>query len=216
MSRPLLISDCDEVLLHMVVPFRQWLDEAHAVHFDFSARFEDALRHKDSGDPVERMVIWRLLSGFFVTEMHRQSPIAGAVEALARIGERADIVILTNIDASAGAGRAAQLRAIGLDHPVICNRGGKGPAVRDIVERYRPSVTLFVDDLEHNHESVAAIAPDVWRLHMVGEPEMAVHVADSPHAHARIDRWAEALPWLLARIDEGAPAPAPLDRAVQP
>ena len=29
MSRPLLISDCDEVLLHMVAHFADWLDEAH-------------------------------------------------------------------------------------------------------------------------------------------------------------------------------------------
>ncbi|MFM2410423.1 MAG: hypothetical protein RL481_1251, partial [Pseudomonadota bacterium] len=34
MNRPLLVSDCDEVLLHMVVPFRDWLDEVHHIHFD--------------------------------------------------------------------------------------------------------------------------------------------------------------------------------------
>ena len=54
MNRPLIISDCDEVLLHMVVPFRSWLDESHGIHFDFSSSFEEALRHKDSGDRVER------------------------------------------------------------------------------------------------------------------------------------------------------------------
>ena len=31
MKRPLLITDCDEVLLHMVAPFGQWLDEAHDI-----------------------------------------------------------------------------------------------------------------------------------------------------------------------------------------
>ena len=36
MSRPLLISDCDEVLLHMVVPFRDWLDEVHGIHFELT------------------------------------------------------------------------------------------------------------------------------------------------------------------------------------
>ena len=47
MSRPLIITDCDEVLLHMVVPFRQWLDETHDVHFDMHDRsFAEALRHK--------------------------------------------------------------------------------------------------------------------------------------------------------------------------
>ena len=28
MAKPLIISDCDEVLLHMIVPFRDWLDES--------------------------------------------------------------------------------------------------------------------------------------------------------------------------------------------
>ena len=36
MNRPLLISDCDEVLLHMVVPFRDWLDEVHNIHFELT------------------------------------------------------------------------------------------------------------------------------------------------------------------------------------
>ena len=85
MSRPLIITDCDEVLLHMVVPFRQWLDETHDVHFDMHDRsFAEALRHKDSGEPLERELVWQLLIGFFDTEMHRQAPIAGAVEALLR------------------------------------------------------------------------------------------------------------------------------------
>ena len=33
MARPLIISDCDEVLLHMIVPFGQWLDETQPVSF---------------------------------------------------------------------------------------------------------------------------------------------------------------------------------------
>ena len=36
MSRPLVISDCDEVLLHMVGPFGEWLDEEHGIHFDMA------------------------------------------------------------------------------------------------------------------------------------------------------------------------------------
>ena len=38
MTRPLVITDCDEVLMHMVVPFAQWVDEEHGVLF----RMEDA------------------------------------------------------------------------------------------------------------------------------------------------------------------------------
>ena len=36
MTRPLIISDCDEVLLHMIGPFRDWLGEQHGIDFDMS------------------------------------------------------------------------------------------------------------------------------------------------------------------------------------
>ena len=91
MTRPLIITDCDEVLLHMVVPLRAWLDETHAVDFDMRERgFAEALRHKDSGLVLEREHVWQLLIAFFDTEMHRQSPIAGAVEALGRLAVGAE------------------------------------------------------------------------------------------------------------------------------
>ena len=65
MSRPLLITDCDEVLLHMVVPFAEWLDEAHHIHFDVdSGDFVNALRHKATGLALGHEEIWPLLRGF--------------------------------------------------------------------------------------------------------------------------------------------------------
>jgi hypothetical protein len=208
MTRPLIITDCDEVLLHMVVPFREWLDEHHDVHFDMRERgFTEALRHKDSGIPLERTLVWTLLIGFFDTEMHRQMPISGAVEALGRLSRIADIVVLTNIGERHHAQRVRQLAGHGLDLPVHWNGGPKGPPLAAILADRAPSVALFIDDLAEHHESVAEHAPNVWRLHMVGEPEIAVDIAPAPFAHARIDDWAAAEAWIAARIDEG-PAPS--------
>src|SRR3546814_4233770 len=85
--------------------------------------------------------------------MHRQQPIAGAVEALDDLGRGADIVVLTNIGEEGQAGRVEQLRRVGIDCPVICNRGGKGPPLAAIIDQYRPSVAVFVDDLGVHHES---------------------------------------------------------------
>lgn len=204
MARPLLISDCDEVLLHMMVPFRAWLDEAHGIHFAFGTPFEEAFRHKDGHDPLERSLVWGLLGEFFDTEMHRQHPIAGALDAVARLGEVADIVVLTNLDDHRQAARAEQLAAHGVHVPVFTNKGGKGPAVARLVAQYRPSVTLFVDDLAYNHASVAQDVPQVWRLHMMGEAELSPMTATAPAAHARIDGWPEAEAWLMARIADAA------------
>lgn len=208
MKRPLLISDCDEVLLHMVVPFRDWLDEAHHIHFDLvHGDWGEALRHKHDGTQVERGLVWQLLNGFFETEMHRQQAISGAVEAINRIAAIADVVILTNLMDHHNENRGAQLRAVGIDAPVYTNQGGKGEELARIVERYDPSVAVFVDDLGHQHESVGELLPDVWRLQLVGESILWPRVARSPSAHARIDLWADAEAWITEKLTAGLPAP---------
>ena len=209
MTRPLIITDCDEVLLHMVVPFRQWLDETHDVHFDmYDRHFGEALRHKDSGIVLERELVWSLLIEFFDTEMHRQAPITGAVEALGRLSKIADIMVLTNIGERHHAARVEQLAAHGLDLPVQWNHGGKGRPIARILAERQPSVALFIDDLAEHHASAAEHAPEIWRLHMVGEPEIAPGVPAAVHAHARIDDWVEAERWIAARLAEGS-APTP-------
>lgn len=207
MNRPLIITDCDEVLLHMVVPFRQWLDEAHDIHFDMRGQdFTDALRRKDGDTPLERELVWTLLTEFFLTAMDRQYPIAGSVEALASLSDVADIVVLTNITEAAHQGRIDNLRGHGIDFPVFWNQGGKGRPLAAIVAERQPSVALFIDDLGAHHNSVSRYAPDVWRLHMIGEPVIARDVAPAPEAHARIDDWARAEQWIRARLEAGVKA----------
>jgi hypothetical protein len=207
MKRPLLITDCDEVLLHMVSHFADWLDEAHGFHFALDTpSFVGAIRHRESGEPVPPDVVWPLLDRFFDTEMHRQNIVPGAVEALTRIEPHADIVVLTNLGDEYHASRVKQLEAFSIRHRVLCNRGGKGRPVTELIAELEPSAVAFVDDLPVHHESVANHAPEVWRLHMVAEPRVAAHMPAAPHAHARIDRWDAAADWVLARLASG-PAP---------
>jgi len=207
-KRPLLISDCDEVLLHMVVPFRDWLDEDKDIHFDLeSGTFVDALRYKSSGEVVDGGEVWKLLNGFFDTQMHRQNPIIGAVDALSSLSDIADVVVLTNLMDHRVEPRTAQLQGAGIDVPVYTNQGGKGEAMQAILDEYDPSVAVFVDDLAHQHESIAEHNSHVWRLHMVGEPIIAKFIKPSQHAHGRIDSWAEAEGWVRERLLGGDTAP---------
>jgi hypothetical protein len=206
MSRPLLVTDCDEVLLHMIGHFAEWVGEAHGLSFDISAPgFRNAMLGRD-GQPVPEESVWPLLDQFFDTEMHRQNLVPGAAEALAEIGRQADIVILTNIGDQYEAGRVEQLERFDIRHRVLCNRGGKGRPVVELVEEMRPSAAVFVDDLAVHHESVAKHAPQVWRLHMIAEPRLAERTPPAPEAHARIDHWPEATAWILARLGEGPAA----------
>ena len=206
MSRPLLISDCDDVLLHFAPHFAEWVAEAHGLHFLLDTPgFAGALRDAN-GAPVAREQVWPLLDQFFDNEMHRQHLVAGAGEALRAIGAEADIVILTNIGDQHSANRVVQLERLDIRHRVICNQGGKGRPVAELLADMKPSVTVFVDDLPVHHESVAKHAPGVWRLHMIAEPRLAVRTPPAPEAHARIDHWPEATAWILARLSEGPAA----------
>lgn len=204
MNRPLLITDCDEVLLYMIAHFRDWLEEEEGVTCDFSrAEFYQTMRRAGTGEPIEMAEGWALLNKFFDHQMHRQTPVEGAVEAIAAIREHADVVVLTNLLDFRQETRRRQLLDHGIDVRVFTNQGPKGPALQAILDEYRPSRAVFIDDLPQHHGSVFEVAPDVRRLHLCAEPQIAPHIAcafSAGHAHARIDEWERALPWLLETL----------------
>jgi hypothetical protein len=206
MSRPLLICDCDEVLLHMVRHFGEWLRERHDISFSpRGGDFRESMTRAD-GSIVPEMEMWGMLDGFFPAEMARQTLVPGAAEALAALSETADIVILTNLGDHCRDHRIDQLARHGIRHRVETNHGGKGDPVARLIDEHEAGVTVFVDDLAYHHESVATHAPGVFRLHMVSEPAIAGDYPVAPHAHARIDDWGEARDWIAARFAAGVPA----------
>jgi FMN phosphatase YigB (HAD superfamily) len=209
-SRPLIVTDCDEVLLYMVAPYRDWLAEEHGIRFDMAGGdFGRAMTHRDTGTPVEQAEIWRLLNLFFDDQMHRQSPVTGAAEAIAELGRHADVVVLTNLLDFRQQARTRQLAEHGIDLKVYTNQGPKGPALQAILDEFRPSRAIFIDDLAQHHGSVAETAPYVARLHLCAEPLLAPYIAcahRAGHAHARIDAWDAALPWLMGKLEDVQPA----------
>jgi len=206
MARPLVITDCDEVLLYMISHFRDWLAEEEGVTFDMGgADFVRSMRRTEGGAEIPQAEIWALLNRFFDDQMHRQTPVTGAVEAIAKLREDADVVVLTNLLDFRQDARTKQLLEHGIDARVFTNQGPKGPALKAILDEYAPSRAVFIDDLAQHHDSVSVIAPQVSRLHLCAEPLIAPHIAcahSAGHAHARIDTWDGALPWLLARLHE--------------
>lgn len=204
MSRPLIVSDCDEVLLHMVAHFRDWLHEETDVEFQMgSADFATALRRPATGQTLDKEEIWSYLGRFFETEMHRQRPIAGAIEGINALAEHADVVILTNLTDSFQQRRRLQLADHGVHARVFTNQGPKGPALRRIIDEFAPSKAIFIDDLPQHHRSAREEVPGIVTLHLCGEPLIASHIDcahKAGHADARIDTWAEALPWLLETL----------------
>ncbi|MEE4201042.1 HAD family hydrolase [Erythrobacter sp.] len=208
MNRPLIISDCDEVILHMVAHFKEWLEASQGIDFSLAGgNFGEALRWQESGELLEPDEIWKKLGGFFDTEMDRQQPIDGAIEALNTLRVHADVVVLTNLVDFRRDVRAQQLAKHGLEAKVYTNQGPKGPALARIVEEYQPARAIFIDDLAQHHASVKEVVPGTTSLHFCGEALIAPHIEcahKAGHAEARIDRWSEALPWLIGQLEETA------------
>ena len=204
MSRPLIISDCDEVLLHMIRHFREFLDREHGVDFALEGDpFLQSMRRRDSNTEMTEEEVWDLLGKFFDTEMDSQTPIEGAVEAISELQRVAKVVVLTNLVDKRNEDRTRQLRALGISAPVYTNQGPKGGAIERILDEYKPGRAVFIDDIAKHHESALEVVPHVHRLHFCGEPAIAPHVPcalEAGHAHARIDTWEEALPWVLQTL----------------
>ena len=204
MSRPLVVTDCDEVLLHMVRHFREWLHTAHDVEFTLAGDpFLQSMKRRSGSQDLTEAEVWELLGLFFDTQMETQKPIAGAVAAITELQREADVVILTNLIDERNAARGRQLRAVGIDAPVFTNQGSKGNALRRIVEEHGAKRAVFIDDIAKHHQSAAETIPEVFRLHFCGEAAIAPHVPcalAAGHAHARIDNWDEALPWILRSL----------------
>jgi hypothetical protein len=193
-ARPLLILDCDEVILRFAAPFRQWLAGHRGIELRFdSFALVGNMRHREDGRPVAPALFPALLDGFFAEGQHLQTPVEGVVESLGRLSQRMEIVCLTNVPEAHAGIRAEVLRRHGLDIPVHANDGPKGRMVRDLAGKRR---AVFVDDLPPHHASVARHAAHVGRLHMVADAELRALIPAAPDAHARIDGWAEAAEWI--------------------
>ncbi|MWV28773.1 HAD family hydrolase [Aurantiacibacter rhizosphaerae] len=200
MSRPLVVTDCDEVLLHMVRHFREWLDTQHDIEFQLEGNpFVQSMQRRGSDEALAEKEVWALLGGFFDTQMNSQLPIEGSVDAIAQLQRDADVVVLTNLTDARNEARQHQLKTLGIDAKVFTNQGPKGEALKRIVEEHGSQRAVFIDDLAQHHQSAFETVPHVHRLHFCGEPAIAPHIPcaqQAGHANARIDNWADALPWI--------------------
>lgn len=198
MTRPLIISDCDGVLLEFADPFIAYLAAVHGLTLKLeSFALAGNIRHAD-GTAVASEAFPGLLDGFFTTHMPTQTAIPGAVAALAALAEYCDVVVLTNIADHHAEARTIELAKIGMPYRVIGNHGPKGGPIKALLAQFQPSAAVFIDDLPPHHSSAKKHASHVHRLHMVAEAPLRGLIPHADDADARIDHWPEALDHIQA------------------
>jgi ribonucleotide monophosphatase NagD (HAD superfamily) len=131
----------------------------------------------------------QLFDDFFRTGCGEIEPAPGAVEALAALSRRAEILILSNAPADAERLRAAWLKRHGLPQALILNTGPKGPITAALTAQTAQR-TAFVDDLIPNLDSVADHSPATATFQHVADLRLRP-LAPRSDRHRRIDDWAE-------------------------
>ena len=156
-TRPLIVSDIDEVILNFVQPFKDYLDHCGFVLRTETYQLTGNVFPKGSDIPTAGPEVFKMLSHFFETQHEWQDLVAGALPALDRLSEHFDIVLLTAMPHAHRNERIAFMRDIGVSFPILTVESDKGHSVAHLAYG-RPGV-VFIDDLAHNHESVATHAP---------------------------------------------------------
>jgi hypothetical protein len=197
-ARPLLILDADEVLLRFVDGFDTFL-ASRGCFFDFvSYHLHGNVKRRSDRVVVPESEANDHLDAFREC-FDSLEAVEGAVEAIAELSQRLDIVVLSNMTPSQVPARLRNFEMLGLTTPLVINSGPKGPAVKALAARAGRPV-FFVDDIARHLASAGAEAPDVYRIHLIGDERLRPFVPVSPHAHLRAETWDDAVRFIRAHV----------------
>ena len=150
---PLMIFDADEVLVHFAEPFAIYLKKHnHRLHLT-GYRLDNAIKNAQTDAVADPDTAKDLVWGFINEETKNQPAAKGAPQALKKLRELAQIIILSNVPYTVHDDRVTNLKNIGMDYPLISNEGMKGPAVKEILKNHKAE-SFFIDDNPYQVESV--------------------------------------------------------------
>ena len=189
-GRPLIVVDADEVLLRFVDGLDRFLRERGLFLDLASYRLHGNVKRIDDLSPLLDVEVTALLDEFREA-LDWLEPVDAAQEVLGRLSNRASVVVLTNITPNQAQARVRNLEALGFDFPVVANSGLKGPALRQLANR-AAATTFFIDDIPQHLASAAEHAPDVVRIHLIGDARLKGLLAPCELAHLYAEDWRAA------------------------
>lgn len=188
-ARPLLVVDVDEVIVGLAGHLGEFVaDRGYALRLT-GYQLDGALKRGD-GSTASPEEFRTLFTEFFETQTAVQRAYPEAARVLREMQAVAQVVVLTNVPDYAEAARIDNLRGHGIDYPLVVNEGGKGRAL-DWLARRAGSPVVFIDDAPGQIGSVAKHAPDVIRIHYVGDDHLRGLLDPLPEAHHAPSDWIE-------------------------
>ncbi|MBL4800819.1 MAG: hypothetical protein JKY45_02925 [Emcibacter sp.] len=187
-SRPIIISDADEVILHFAHILSDYL-HTQGMYVNFTSyALEGNIKYLKNDEPVNSDLFKELIDDYFDHYVEKQPLVKNVHKHLKNLSEFCDIVILTNIPHDYADRRRKLLRDQGLNYPMISSSGPKGPVMKAI-RKLTSEKLIFIDDISHHHESVARYVPDTFRIQYIANTQLSDIEEKSKHCHHRCRDW---------------------------
>lgn len=197
-GRPLIVVDADEVLLRFVDGFDRFLRERELFLDLVSYRLHGNVKRLDDRTALLDVEVTALLDEFR-SDLDWLEPVEAAQEVLAGLAGRAGVVVLTNITPAQAEARVRNLSRLGFHFPVLANSGPKGPALKQLANR-ADAKTFFIDDIPQHLVSSAEQAPDVIRIHLIGDERLKALLPPCEQAHLYAEDWRAAGKFIEGRL----------------
>jgi len=169
-DKPLLICDVDEVVLHFVAPFEDYLRARNARLKKDSFKLSGNIINTVTELAFSMEDCVEMIQEFHQIEVDKQPVVKGAVEGLSELSAAYQIIFVTNVAVNLTERRRDHLASIGAPYPVIQNNGSKAEVVQALCENTQKP-TVFIDDLPPHHSSIKAALPQVNCIHFMADPE---------------------------------------------
>ncbi|MEP1443578.1 MAG: hypothetical protein ABJK39_11280 [Hyphomicrobiales bacterium] len=191
-QKPLLICDVDEVILHFVAPFEEFLASRNAQLKKQSFKLSGNIIDLASGSAYSMKESGELIQEFHNISVDQQSPVDGAIAGLKRLSETYAIVFLTNVAATLTERRREHLASIGAPYPVLQNEGSKANMVQTLAKDLTAPI-VFIDDLPPHHLAVKAAEPRVNCIHFMADDTYRSIVTFDAEIGKKTESWSEII-----------------------
>ncbi|HEY2071388.1 MAG TPA: hypothetical protein VGG48_17655 [Rhizomicrobium sp.] len=197
-GRPLLIVDADEVLLRFAEGLDRFLRKREFYLDLVSYRLHGNVKRLSDQTALLDIEVTALLDEFRA-ELDWLDAVQDAQAVLAALSADMSVVVLSNVPPAQAPARLRNFATLGFDFPLLVNSGPKGAAVRTLAKR-AGGIAFFVDDIPQHLASAEEAAPEVFRIHLIGDERLKPLLPVTPHAHLRAETWRDAERFILAKL----------------
>ena len=198
--KPLIVCDVDEVVVHFIRAFEEWLEE-HGCWLDpASFALNGNVKRRSDNMPIPVEELQAHFAGFLSQRTSSFEEIENASRSLKHLSGIADVIMLTNMPQEYHADRVLNLSNLGMNYPVVVNTGHKGPAMIEITAASAAPV-IFIDDTPSNISSVREAVPDVHVIHFMQDVRFARHCSLIDGISLRSDNWNETADHIAKLIE---------------